>query len=76
VTNLVHGRFVRGPRLSVDLLMRDDLQDEASFKEQGLVLRDWTFEAVNLDVAAERALRNQRATMGRGSMTTRSATFA
>ena len=61
----LRGKFVRGPRILIDGLCREELANDETLKAYGITIKDWEFEAADLDAGAERALRNQRNYNGR-----------
>jgi len=58
--NLVFARFVRGSKIVVDGLTREELRDEELLNARGASIIEQAFGAENLDKGAKRALRSQR----------------
>ncbi len=58
--NMVYGKFVVGPKDMVEGLTREEIADEEGLKALGVAVKEWWFEARDVELAARRALRNQR----------------
>ncbi len=54
------GAFVKGDKILVGDLIKEELEDEGILEVEGIKKREWQFEAANLDAAVARALKTQR----------------
>jgi hypothetical protein len=54
------GAFVRGHKILVGDLLKEELEDEGILEVEGIKKRELQFEAANLDAAVARALKSQQ----------------
>lgn len=59
MAQMLNGKYIRGPRIMVDGLCREELENSGILSAYAVTIREREFEAEDFQTGIERVLRNQ-----------------